>query len=146
MNNFAFTLQLPAFLKVPFGASKFTYAGLTPSQQEDVLTAGINHALEIVGYEYKRMIDREIYFEEHKDGRKHAHGTIKDLTEEDIVRVQTAFCLRFGIKKTKQMNEVFNYLPIFNACGWEKYSTKDQPDSVRTVYEFRGKPHLTVEF
>jgi len=153
MENFGFTIQIPPFLKVRFGENKYKYAGLTEDQQKEYITKNINLLCE--DYDAKRLIDRDIFFEKHQDGRIHAHGTFKLIHTSEILAMQNSFCISMGIKKLKQQNEVFNWIPLYDAEGWQKYITKDQENSgqnsadnsAEQIYKFKGKnPHLTVEF
>ena len=122
MENFGFTLQIPAFLKVCYKDIKLPYSKLSLENQESFLGSMLTDITQFP----ERQIPYEVNYEKHKDGRIHAHGTFGELEQSELLSMQNAFCSKLGIKKPKQQNEVFNWIPLYDYTGWKKYITKDQ--------------------
>lgn len=122
--NWAFTLQIPSFKKVKYAGNQLAYKSLDFDAQKAFLKLCIDIPVE--RFDGENHIEYEIYYEKHADGRLHAHGTFYNLTIDQIKCIQTIVCRdAVGISTLKQFDHVFNFLPIFNSIGWEKYSTKE---------------------
>lgn len=122
--DWAITIEIPSFKYVPckvkygsmIGQSK--YILLSKEEQEKILN------------KFKELANEnndscDLIFENHKNGRRHCHGTIYKVTEERLKNYIAKFCATVGIRKEKQYSQIVYYKPVFNCFGWCSYCVKD---------------------
>lgn len=126
MSNFGLTIQIPAFKKVKIGETYKAYKTFMAFQQKAYITELLQDSIDL----YKPpLLEYLIFFEEHADKRIHAHIYMKQIDITDMKRLQEYFCNTMGIKKEKQMNEIFHYdtLLTTRSCErWLEYCKKNQ--------------------
>lgn len=136
-NSCCFTFVLPKFLKVggkPF--NKYTHA-----DQIEILGAPLQ---KIISDEYLLQFDK--FFESHQDGRLHVHGIIFQCSDEKGMDIAKKVCACFGIKKEKQIGELFFISKTYRLLdhtqiGWNGYmkkqniTTKDLDEDLKEIEE-----------
>lgn len=126
LRNYAFTIQIPAFKKVRFEDQYQPYSLFDSEAQERMHYALIRNA--ISDFENQHF---EIKFEKHKDGRVHSHGTIYQLTEEQLEDFVNSVCFCIGVKSPKQKRECCFCIPILCSYTWDSYINKEEDEGNR---------------
>lgn len=121
LKNYAFTIQIPAFKRVNYNEVYTQYKDLTPSEQEDFIYRTVRTGISELQHQHF-----EIKFEKHKDGRIHAHGSIYEISSDDLELFESSVCSIIGVKSPKQKREVCYCIPILCSYIWDKYINKDQ--------------------
>lgn len=122
LKNFAFTIQIPAFKKVSYNGVYQPFKELKPIEQEDFIYTLVRHSLSEFDNQHF-----EIKFEKHQDGRTHAHGTIYQLTQDQLDCFIDSVCFVIGVKSPKQKKECCFCIPILMSYDrWSMYINKDQ--------------------
>lgn len=125
--DFAFTLQIPAGCN--FGIAGSTrYRELYRHEQERMLHDTISVGLTSL---FDRNIVYNIIFESHKDQRRHAHGTIQDVTSLEMSSLQRLINCQFGYAINNL--KIFHYKVEFYEAGWSKYKQKEQKDMLFNI-------------
>jgi len=120
LKNYAFTIQIPSFKKINYKGVYQPYKDLSELEQEDFIYSTVRIILKDETSHF------EIKFEKHKDGRTHAHGTIYQITNEDIEQFKESVCYVLGVKSPKQKSECCFCIPILFSHGWSEYITKEE--------------------
>lgn len=126
LKNYAFTVQIPSFKKVNINDIYKPYSEFTNEEQEDFIYKIVRHS--ISDFDNQHF---EIKFEKHKDGRIHAHGTLYQLTENQIEDFKDSICFCIGVKSPKQKSECCYIIPILCSYVWDQYIHKEDDDSSR---------------
>lgn len=126
LKNFAFTIQIPAFKKVQYQGLYIAYRDLTETDQESFLYGLVRNA--IADFDNQHF---EIKFEKHKDGRKHCHGTLYQLTNNEIEEFINSISFCVGIKSPKQKQELVYCIPILCSYVWDTYINKEKDEDNR---------------
>lgn len=125
MGKFGFTLQIPAGCLI----GGIRYREYSYDDQNALLSALLYR---YIAFDYK------VFYEKHKDGRAHCHGTIKDegtdfvrgellLTQK---RINKELNYRADCKKLFRIDFLPTWMDIDN---WGKYCLKDQTEPERTA-------------
>lgn len=122
-SNFAFTLAIPAYKKINYLNKYQAYKLYTFDEQSEYLKTVIN---QICAIDNCALYD--LYTEKHDDNRCHIHGVIYSVNSVTMERIQDGICSVIGIRSAKMFSRLFNYVPIYNAQGWQKYCLKDQDE------------------
>lgn len=123
LKNYAFTIQVPSFKKVNYNEIYQTYKDLSSIEQEDYIYKLVRSAISDFDTEHF-----EIKFEKHKDGRVHSHGTLYNITEQNLEEFIDSVCFQIGVKSPKQKKECCFCIPILLSYDrWNMYINKDQP-------------------
>lgn len=120
--NWAFTLQIPSFKQVTYNNKRIQYGKVDFDGQMVYLKLCLDIPCERFADHH---ISYDVFYEKHSDGRLHAHGTFFNLNIDQIECIQKIICEFIGFPRQKQWNQIFNFLPIFNDIGWEKYKMKE---------------------
>lgn len=121
LKNFAFTIQVPSFKRVNYNGCFQPYKELKESEQEDFIYTLVRHS--ISEFENQHF---EIKFEKHQDGRKHAHGTLYQLSDQQLEDFVESVCFVIGVKSPKQKRECCFCIPILMSYDrWNMYINKD---------------------
>lgn len=116
---YALTLQIPFFKKVNMHNKYLPYGDLSQSDQKEyILTHLIDSAKKV-----NMTFNNNVYFEQHKDGRIHAHTFVECCTFGDIECVRSSFCDKLGIR-AKQYAQVFHIFIPDSIDNWKKYCVK----------------------
>lgn len=121
LKNYAFTIQIPAFKSVNYEGNYIRYKDLSNTEQEDFIYKTVRSGISELEHQHF-----EIKFEKHKDGRTHAHGTIYEMSDEDLNLFVDSVALLVGVKSPKQKKEVCYCIPILCSYIWDKYINKEQ--------------------
>jgi len=119
LKNFAFTIQCPAFKKINYNGFYQPYMSLTSIEQEDFIYNMVRTVLKDETSHF------EIKFEKHKDGRTHAHGTVYQISQEQLNDFKNSVCYIIGVKSEKQKNECCYCIPILCSYTWNNYINKE---------------------
>jgi len=122
LKNYAFTVQIPAFKKVNYDDLYLPYNTLSQHAQEDFIYKSVRSATSDLDISF------EIKFEKHKDGRVHAHGTLHNITSEQLIDFKNSIGYLIGIKSQKQINDCCYCIPIlcsYNQKIWNEYCNKE---------------------
>lgn len=121
LKNYTFTIQIPAFKKIRYNDIYRPYKELSNQEQEDFIYRMVRNILRDETSHF------EIKFELHKDGRTHAHGTIYELTQEQLEQFKDSVCHIIGVKSDKQKSECCYCIPILCSYTWDRYISKCEP-------------------
>lgn len=120
LKNYAFTIQIPSFKNIQYKNIKQPYGKLQKIEQEDYIYTMVRNVLKDETNHF------EIKFEEHKDKRMHAHGTVYQISQEQLNDFKESICYNIGVKSDKQKNECCFCIPILFSYGWNQYIEKGQ--------------------
>jgi len=122
--TFAFTLAVPrgCVMSEPDDTDIIRYRDLNSSKQENFLFDLLNVAFRSIVHKDSSI---SYIYENHKDGSKHMHGTLYDVTSMDCRRIQMSINdnLGYSIDNPK----LFFYKKLTDAAGWDAYCKKVQP-------------------
>lgn len=127
LKNYAFTIQIPAFKKIYYNDIYQPYKELSTLEQEDYIYKLVRHAISDFDTEHF-----EIKFEKHKDGRTHAHGSLYNISSDNLEEFIDSVCFQIGVKSPKQKRECCFCIPILLSYErWNMYLNKDQPQNTK---------------
>lgn len=120
LKNYAFTVQIPAFKKIKHFESYKPFKEFTQLEQESILYEFVRIGCDEICSSF------DIKFEQHKDGRTHAHGVFYQISEDNLKDIKQSVGYMIGVKSEKQINDCCYCIPLFLSHGWNTYINKFQ--------------------
>jgi len=131
--NYAYTLTIPSFKKVNYNDIYKKFSLFNIIEQQFILEG-------IITSHYTKFCEKyDIHFEEHKDGRYHAHGTFYNCEDPSIIPM--IICNSLGIKRPHQYEHYILVKIISNNEKWQEYVLKDDKQN-----SFQKKDYSNYKF